>query len=67
MNEQLLLFDLVPYSTQRPTAEDEAFEDRALHDEGVQRFRQIKYKQLELDLFPQEPEEVPFETPSLAA
>ncbi|MGA7933242.1 MAG: hypothetical protein WCA35_06820 [Kovacikia sp.] len=62
MNEQLLLFDLAPCSIQRPTAEDEA-----LSDEGVQKFRQIEYKQLELDLFPRQPDEAPLKTLGLAA
>jgi hypothetical protein len=62
MNEQLLLFDLAPYSIQRPTDED-----RALSDECVRRFGQIEYKQLELDLFSQLPKETPLEALSLAA
>jgi hypothetical protein len=62
MNEQLLLFDLAPYSIQRSAAEDEA-----LSGKGVWRFTQIEYKQLELDLFAQLPNEAPLETLSLAA
>jgi hypothetical protein len=48
-SEQLVLFDLTPYTVSPENA------DKRILEEKVLMFKMIEYQQLELNLFPEEP------------
>ena len=48
-SEQLVLFDLTPYTVQPDST------DKRIREKKVLMFKTIDYQQLELNLFPEEP------------
>jgi hypothetical protein len=60
--EQLVLFDLAPYTSQQASVEE-----KALGIRKVGSLEQIEFKLLALNLFPQRSDEIPYESIRLAA
>jgi hypothetical protein len=62
-HEQLVLFDLTPYTSQQSAVDG----DKALDIENVQPLRLIDFQQLEIDFYPQQTNEFFDDSLGLAA
>jgi len=63
--EQLVLFDLEPYTVKQCTATD--CEEYQVKEIQSQNQSQVEYVQLELDLFPRSSYPIPLDLPQMAA